>query len=507
MNSAAELVLKFKKKGGVIWAEEGCVHYTAPPEFAAGGDLLALKAAKVEVLQLLGDCKTLRMGFEPSVNTEAEELPELLGFQEAYLTAARESPEMYRHNLAYSVRVWGDLDRVALRDSLSEVARVHPQLLWRVRWSEGKPSIAAGEIGGFVLGFVDVAGFSDEEIAAHTRRLLNEDVDVTRDPLFKVCLLCRSATEHILIVSVHHFIADAASVEILFEGIWSGYARLTGAVPASPLDTVDNFGGFCRWLVRNSEAIVERSTPYWSRKLAGATPWQWPVSVPPQRPPFSSAVLDFSIGAPLTAAIRALAEAKRITPAIVLLSAYVLVAAKACNLMDLTIPTVLSGRNFPQFRRTVGSLAQLSFIKIELNSNWSYSDLFVAVSQEFNRAWDHMDYGLVIPNLPSSTALGNLPFFEWTPWYPDQSCGDRQPADWSKADIELRTESYLARDQEMMTIASVMYWYPARDRFRAAIVYRADLYSGESIQALLETYERICEQMVHDPSASILFKE
>ena len=113
----------------------------------------------------------------------------------------------------------------------------------------------------------DVASLSDREIKQKLAELADRPFDLERGPLFRLHLLSRSASEHVVLLVVHHIIADFWSTAVLVDDLGRAYSvELAGRACDLSLPR-SRYADFTRWqhtMVAGEEG--ERHWDYWRQQ-------------------------------------------------------------------------------------------------------------------------------------------------------------------------------------------------------------------------------------------------
>ncbi|HLE84733.1 MAG TPA: amino acid adenylation domain-containing protein, partial [Thermoanaerobaculia bacterium] len=177
--------------------------------------------------------------------------------QERLWFLARLGEDGGSYNLPAALALRGALDAPALARALRAVVRRHEAL--RTVFAEGpadaggvvqvvRPEVPAG------LALVDLRGLPRERREAASRRAAEaaagRPFDLARAPLVRFALVCRSADEHLLVVTCHHAVADGWSIGIVFRELAACYAgfRRGAAGPAVDLpELAVQYPDFAQW--------------------------------------------------------------------------------------------------------------------------------------------------------------------------------------------------------------------------------------------------------------------
>ncbi|HEY2740044.1 MAG TPA: condensation domain-containing protein, partial [Thermoanaerobaculia bacterium] len=168
----------------------------------------------------------------------------------------RLTPEAAAYNIAVPLRVRGALDVEALERSLRVLVERHAALRMRFRVGED------GEVVSVIGPAVDV--FPPLPVAAF------RPFNLETGPLLRVAVFSQSAEESILLLTIHHLIADFWSLAILVRELSALYRQETGGEPAVPPIPVRTFADH----VARERALLagpakEELLAWWSERLAG----------------------------------------------------------------------------------------------------------------------------------------------------------------------------------------------------------------------------------------------
>ena len=185
---------------------------------------------------------------------------------------------------------------------------------------------------------------------------------------FEVLLYRRSDLEHILLVRMHHIIADLASADIMFDELVAGYAAARGgkrpAQPARP-----NYGEFVkRERVYLESPEAEEALTFWRTQLTGELPV---LDLCPDRPVAErsagrGSALRFAVDAVQAEAIKNLARQSGATSHTVLLAVFMLLLARWSDNGDVLVGTPAADRDEPWLADLVGYCVNMLPIRVDL---------------------------------------------------------------------------------------------------------------------------------------------
>ncbi|WP_329793961.1 amino acid adenylation domain-containing protein [Lentzea sp. DG1S-22] len=285
-------------------------------------------------------------------------------------------------NLAYHItgaaRIVGELDEEALRGALRAVALRHEALRTTLRLVDGE--------------LVQVVHPSWEEQPTSTESTVDAVVaewarsttDLDRGPLFRARVVRRGEREHVLLVSLHHAIADGWSVNLLLREIAECYTALAaGREPLPPAEV--QYGDVAAW--EQATADDEDDLAYWDEKLSGATALDLPTDKPrPAHQSHRGAALPLSLP---VSPVEQLARSTGTTPFAVLATALAIVLGKASGQDDVTIGITTARRSHPDTRGVVGFLANSLPLRLATGGRRTLAEALADTHHALGEAHSH----------------------------------------------------------------------------------------------------------------------
>ena len=179
------------------------------------------------------------------------------------------------YNLPTAARLKGLLDIDALRWSLNEIVRRHESLRTIFPASAGQPRQEILPPTPLALDDVDLRRMSPTAREIELRRQMTaaaaRPFELDRGPLLRATLFRQADDEHVLLLCMHHIVADGWSLGVLVRELSALYdaSRHGRASPlAEPTVQYADFAVWQRaWL---DEARLEPHLAYWQQRLAGA---------------------------------------------------------------------------------------------------------------------------------------------------------------------------------------------------------------------------------------------
>lgn len=147
------------------------------------------------------------------------------------------------HHIAWATRLSGSLNRDRLRRALADVAGRHEALRTRFVSRDGVPLQRVEAQGSIDLAFETMPSAGGGDLEGLVRSRLEREAagpfDLSRAPLARALLLRLSGTEHVLMLTLHHIIADGWSLGVLARDLATFYRGDGASLPELKLHYAD----------------------------------------------------------------------------------------------------------------------------------------------------------------------------------------------------------------------------------------------------------------------------
>jgi amino acid adenylation domain-containing protein len=314
------------------------------------------------------------------------------------------------YHLGWMVHLHGELDTAALRAALAEVVSRHEALRSWLLESGGRPELRVTAPGPVTLPVTEIAA---ADAAAAARQLVGRPFAAGAGPLWRAGLYRTGPDEHLLVLALHHLIADTPTAALLLRELAVAYRAwrdgqppvLPPAVPHSAYRAAE------REFLAGPQCAVRVAR--WAGQLAGLPPLELPGDGP-RRPgtPRQGAAASRPIPAKAADRLRRLARAEGGSLAHVLLAAYAVVLHRASDSGDLAIGVPVSTRRGRRWADSAGLYVNTLPIRVRLAGNPPFDRLVRQVRDTMLAAIDAADVPL--DRVAAAVAAGPRPLHEVT---------------------------------------------------------------------------------------------
>jgi amino acid adenylation domain-containing protein len=313
------------------------------------------------------------------------------------------------YNLTWAYRLSGELDPAALAAAFRRLVRRHDALRTTFPDSDGEPLLLVHADSPAELRVTEVADGSPS-VERVVRAAARHRFDLERGPLVLAHLLRVAATEHVLVLSLHHSITDRWSVSILLADLWRLYA---GQDPPRPAVTAADHTLWHRdQVLRRREELVA----FWREELAGL-PDTLDLPADRPRPPVPShrgERLRFRFDRELTAALHRLARKENATLFMVLAAGLHALLARYTGCTDLAVGTPVSGRGHPAVEDVAGLFVNTVVLRGDLSGDPDVTELLRRTKSRALDAFAHQElpFDVLVDELGTPRVLARNPLFQ-----------------------------------------------------------------------------------------------
>lgn len=322
--------------------------------------------------------------------------------------------------------------------------------------------------------------------------------DLAEGPLLHCRLLELSAGESLLLLVIHHIVADGWSLEKLLAEIGQVYSELlTGRLPSLPPLPVQ-YADFAVWQreAMSGERMAQHRK-YWVQRLEGMQQLELPTDHPrPARPSYRGARAPITIDAAAAAAAEALARRLHTTRFTVLFAAFAALLHRLAGQDDVTIGTPMAARPYSELEDVVGFFANTVVLRLDFSGGCSFEEAVERTHARLREAQNHQDlpFSMVVAALAPEQDLSRNPLFQVSFQVLTSSQVRRTITDAAPAFNFARGTSAFDLTLQLAETASCLV---------GELEYATDLFQQASAERLVERFLRLLCAALADPEASV----
>ena len=308
--------------------------------------------------------------------------------------ADRLDPDTAEYVIPVALRLTGPLRRGALEAALTAIVRRHEPLRSRIIEVDGEPVQVVDPAAPQTLAPLDVPG-GEDGVADFVAAQAQQPIDLVTGPLLRAVLGRVGAEDHVLVLCLHHIVADDWSVALLSTELTHHYGAALG-LPADELPVLAplpvSFADVSAWQ-RDRAAGLESEAAYWRTQLAGMpTTVELPADRPrPARRDVRGDSREFTVPAELAERLTAYGLEHGASRYMVLLAAFQTLVARYTGLADFAVGTPVAGREHPDTEALIGFFVNTLVLRADLSGEPDFAELLGRVRESVLEALRHQE--------------------------------------------------------------------------------------------------------------------
>ena len=402
--------------------------------------------------------------------------------------------------IAGAAELHGALNTTALQSALRSIATRHNVL--RSTFSLATGTAAARIIETLPeLEYVDVSNASDARADAHAwmRARAAEPFDIERGLPLRTALLRVGPAQHILFIAFHHLVADGWSVALFVQELsqWYRHHAAAGDAPQPLRIGYYDYASWQRtWL---SGPRLERGLEYWTKRLAGASPF---IALPTDRPrpdvnAYRGETIAFELPADTRARIEECARALEATPFMLLLGVFTALLHRWTGQADIVVGSPSAGRGHAGTEDLIGLFVNMLVLRLDAGGATTFRALMADVRRTTLEALAHEDvpFERIVEALRPPRLLNRHPVFQVLFALQNLPADpiDLPSVTWTPAPFDAPTGRF---DLEL-----VFDEQPAG--YRATLEYSTDLFDEQTMARVVEQYGTLLAKVLADPDEAL----
>ncbi len=412
------------------------------------------------------------------------------------------------HNPAYNIpiafRIEGQLNNGVLEQCLNEIVQRHETLRTKFIAEEGRPIQATFPKFNLSIHYVNFENFVEKQLQSITIRLAVEEAqkpfDLTRDALVRAKLLCLSAEEHVLLLTMHHAVSDGWSLGVLLRELAVLYEAFSKGKP-SPLPVLPiQYGDFAVWQRQRLQGeVLETQLDYWKQNLSGSLPvLDLPTDRPrPSRQTFRGAKRSLNFPKPLLEALKTLSQQQGVTLFMTLLTAFKVLLYRYTGQEDILVGAPVAGRNQIETENLIGFFVNVLVLRTDLSGNPTFRDCLERVRKVVLGAYNHQEvpFEKLVETLQPERDLSYSPLF--------QVMFALQNTPMPSLEFSGLTLSPLAVDNGTAKFDLTLDLSETSDGIDGFIEYNTDLFDGDTIARMVGHFQTLLEAIAANPQQRV----
>ena len=431
------------------------------------------------------------------------------------------------YHIPTAVGMKGTMNAVAMERSIQEIIRRHEVLRTTFRLADGDIVQVVAPHMPFTMSIVDLRSFSPDVRNVKERRLVAENFhrpfDLSNGPLFRVTLLCLRDDAYSLLLTMHHIVSDAWSMEVFVHELTTLYAAYVSdkpsPLPALPIQYADYAIWQHDWL---RGEILEEHLSYWKEQLADVPVLQLPTDRPrPAIQSFRGAARILMFPKELSADLKQLCRREGVTLFMLLLSAFKVLLYRYSKQDTIIVGIPIAGRTDSRLENLIGCLINTLALHTDLSGNPTFHELLGRVREVSLSAYSHQDLPFerlveemqlerdlsynpltqvmfALQNVPRGEV--SLPGLVLSPLKLDSETSKLKNVDAERMSRKQNSSSH-GKKNAMFDLDLTM-WENNENLF-GELKYNTDLFDAQTMNRLYEHFQHLLQAIANDPTLHI----
>ncbi|UKO96133.1 non-ribosomal peptide synthetase [Nostoc sp. UHCC 0870] len=364
---------------------------------------------------------------------------------------------------------------------------------------------------------VDLRAVPESEREIEAQKLVDAEIqthlDLTQLPIIKWVVFKLSDQEHILTHVEHHMAHDGWSFNIFLSELVELYQAFCAGKP-SPLPELSfQFADFAYWQrewAKTAEAQAQLA--YWQQKLSGIPPLlELPYDRPrPKEQTYNGDHVRMELPDDLCESLRVFSHQEGVTLFMTMLEAFIILLHRYTGQDDIFIGSAVANRRMHQIEKIIGMIVNNLVLRTDVSGNPTIRELLHRVRQVAMEAYANEDvpFDKVVEVIRPIRNLSHNPLFQVMfsfhnsakPYLnlPGLDISLHEPASNKSAKFDIDFLVIPRFEQ------SVQYGVKTGAKgITLVLEYNSDLFDADTIQAMLEQYQKILIEIVANPEQQI----
>jgi amino acid adenylation domain-containing protein len=420
------------------------------------------------------------------------------------------------YNVPTVIRLTGSLNVAALEQTFNEIVHRHETLRTTFIVLDGQPLQAILPSLTIPFSVLDLQQLPSDEQEVKAKGIINAEIehpfDLSSGPLLRVILFVLSATEHILLLNMHHIICDDWSMGVLIRELGVLYTAYAQNQPSPLLELPLQYADFAHWQREWLQGeVLQTQLAYWQKQLNGVSILQLPTDTRQAIQSYQGATQFLELPQKLIDALEKLSQQEGVTLFMTLLAAFKTLLYRYTHQEDITIGSPIANRNRSEIEGIIGFFVNSLVLRSSLSGNLSFREVLDRVREVTLGAYSHQDlpFEKLVEELHPERNLSHHALFQVVFGF--------QNAPMSALELPGLVPSFMNIDLKKTRFDLELHLWKCSEDFRSLwgenweyseglrgiMVYNTDLFEQATISRMLEHFKTLLSGIVVNPEQPI----
>ncbi|WP_298910929.1 amino acid adenylation domain-containing protein [uncultured Nostoc sp.] len=436
------------------------------------------------------------------------------------------------YNVSTVLRLTGSLNFTALKQTFNEIGGRHETLRTTFVMVEQQPVQAIAPSVTIPFRLIDLRNFESQERETQVQQIVTQEAqhpfNLTTGPLLQVKLLQLDKAEYLLLLNLHHIVADGWSIGVLIRELgilYTAFAEdqqclttsdspssersqpplrllsMSTSVPELPIQYADFAQWQREWLQEvgaNGCSPLQTQLAYWQKQLEGISVLNLPTKqLRPAIPSYRGAKQLLELPHSLTQALEALSYQEGVTLFMTMLAAFQTLLYRYTQQEDIVVGSPIANRNRSELEGLIGFFVNSLVLRTDFSGKPTFRELLNRVREVTLGAYSHQDlpFEKLVEELHPERDLSRNPLF--------QVVFSLQNTPIVALELPGLTLSLFEYDSKTAKLDLELHLWQDLDSLKGQIVYSTDLFDDTTITRMLKHFQTLLESIVANPEQRI----
>ncbi|MBE9128404.1 MULTISPECIES: non-ribosomal peptide synthetase [unclassified Coleofasciculus] len=319
-------------------------------------------------------------------------------------------PQGLADKVFFALRIKSPVDSDVIKTAVQALINRHPSLRSTYGDRDGQLIQEIHDTVEVNLEEIDASLWSREDLNDQLLQAAKRPFNLEQDSVLRVSFFTRSATDHILLITIHKIACDWESLFILIDEFLTLYDQPETELP---LLKQSYKNAVQREINRLNSSQGKKLKTYWQNQLAGELPvLELPTtnSRPPLRT-YTGSSYRFEINQELTQQLRQLAQKEGVTTEAILLTAFKVLLYRYTGEEDILVGLRKTQRSQPEFARVIGNCSNVVVARDGISGNRTFTEVLKQVSHTLTEINTYQEYPfpLLVKQFQSPSTFSHSP--------------------------------------------------------------------------------------------------
>ncbi|MDZ8086288.1 MAG: amino acid adenylation domain-containing protein [Nostoc sp. DedQUE12b] len=421
------------------------------------------------------------------------------------------------YNVSTALHLTGSLNFTALKQTFNEIVRRHETLRTRFVMVQ-QPVQAIAPSLTIPLPLIDLRNFDSPERDTRVQQIVTQEAqhpfNLTTGPLLRVKLLQLDEAEYLLLLNLHHIVADGWSIGVLIKELGVLYKALaedkrclttsysvSTLLPELPIQYADFAQWQREWLQKvaaNGTSPLQSQLVYWQKQLNGISVLNLPTDrLRPAVPSYRGAKQFLELPHSLTQALEALSSQEGVTLFMTMLAAFQTLLYRYTQQEDIAVGSPIANRNRSELEGLIGFFVNSLVLRTDLSGNPTFRELLNRVREVTLGAYAHQDlpFEKLVEELHPERDLSHHPLF--------QVVFSLQNTPIEALELPGLKLSLFEFDSKTAKFDLEFHLWQDLETLKGQVVYSTDLFDQSTITRMVGHFQTLLESIVTSPEQRI----